>query len=320
MAGQQATSSGPSAAPSPAGNPFSSQPSGGGQPAANFGGQDAGGDFGGSDAGGGDGGAELSPQLQELIGGLQDEVSDLRGRYDQASRSASAAERQIEAIRAALGGGDADGGGNEPDVDKEFLDEFLEASLADKTKGGSGLPLTTKLAIRVTQQAQQLQDALKVINELKQRAEILSDPNLEIDRRAYLSMDSMVQNSVAKLYDGDIDKNVVHAINNKITADIQKLQKQAPEMWDRIRRNPEFQKRMVMAHIESVIPSRARQILRDDHIQRTPMSESELLDALREAKQKIPLNHPKRNQVIESIRQEILQSRFGRSMGAARRR
>ena len=99
--------------------------------------------------------------------------------------------------------------------------------------------------------------------------------------------------------------------SQKIINEVQRIQRERPDIWQQIRKNPEYQKRLVMHHVEQIIPPKARELLRNEKIQNTPMSNQDLWQAFREAGEKYKDNPTMRQKIQTSIRQEIISRKFG---------
>src|SRR5690606_33589360 len=93
-----------------------------------------------------------------------------------------------------------------------------------------------------------------------------------------------------------------------IVNEINRLKREDPGSWNRIRRNPRDQQAMVSHFVKLAIPPKARELMELDHIRSTDMSEAELMAAWQSAKEQYQKNpSPHWEQVISDLRGELLQ-------------
>lgn len=247
---------------------------------------------------------DLNTFMDEIRGGFEG-----MSREVQTARSeAQDAKDRISKIHSAFAEKDS----SEPEIDEvdSYADEVLAAHLEGMKNGQKGIPLTAKTAMLLQKTNAQLKEAMKIINDLKGRTDTLSDPNMEFDRRAYANLDMELQNTIEKVY-GKADAQIVGMASQKIINEVQRIQRERPDIWQQIRKNPEYQKRLVMHHVEQIIPPKARELLRNEKIQNTPMSNQDLWQAFREAGEKYKDNPTMRQKIQTSIRQEIISRKFG---------
>jgi hypothetical protein len=242
----------------------------------------------------------------EYLDSLSSEVKSLREEKSRMSSQMKEHGETLSRVKKAFGGEEKER--TPDDEDQDFLDMYLEEALEDQKKGGKGLPLTTKLAMELVAARKDLRAMKADMAKLGKGQEQLYDPNLQYDREAYGSLDMQVQNSLHSIY-GEINPYMFDSVTKAMADEIKTLKAQKPQVWAEIRRNPEYQKRMAMHFVSKSVPPKARQIMEDERERNTPMTMKELNQAMREADEIRDVGQ--RTKIKESIRQKILEERFG---------
>ena len=121
-------------------------------------------------------------------------------------------------------------------------------------------------------------------------------------------MDNMLQGMVEQVY-GEQNAGQYQAIAGAINQEIQRLQREDPENWAKVKRNPNFQKSMVNHFVQKAIPPRARQILHQEQIKSEPVTENELLAAMQEARETIS-NPEKLAETIQTLREAYWEVKY----------
>lgn len=209
--------------------------------------------------------------LQEENEGLKSKTSELETKHKETSQV-------LDRIKSAF----SDGSDNiDPeDADKQFLDHYLEAAL-EAEKQGRPIPLTAQLAVKLVEEKKRSRSIEAKMSKLEQQLQAISDPNMGYDNKAYADIDMTMQQAFEDLY-GEVNPELMKAAANMAIKEVQRLQKTAPEKWDRIRRNDNLKKNFGMYFVEKVIPPKARQILNAEKLKNTPMNRAEILAAHRE--------------------------------------
>ncbi len=204
------------------------------------------------------------------------------------------------------------------------IDQYLEAALAAE-RAGKPIPLTVNAAIKGLQfKIEALNDKKahqKEMADMKAQLARLSDPGNRIDEQAFSAMDSHLTSALHTIYGpGDEDtKNLqFEAISKQIGKEIRDLRKEDPEMWDRIRRDKNAQNKMVNHFVKKSIPPRARQIMEEDEIRRTPLGIGELRAAWNEAKE-LAVKKPDMQRHADDIRRELLSRLMEKNLGGGAR-
>lgn len=205
------------------------------------------------------------------------------------------------------------------------MDQYLEAAIEAERKG-SPIPLTVNSAIsNLKHQIRYVKDQQAWAaerEEMKAKIKELSNPSARIDEAAYNNMDSLIQSSLQQIFGNDQETIDVQfdAVSKHLIREIKDLRKNDPETWDRIRRDRNAQVKMVNHFVQKNIPPRARQLVEEDRIKRTPLSEGELLSAFREAKELYKKDPSTQNKnLLSEIRGTLLAQRFDKSMGKGNR-
>jgi hypothetical protein len=206
------------------------------------------------------------------------------------------------------------------------MDQYIQAAI-DAERAGRPIPLTANAAIKslkfqISQiQRNEAKDA--EIAALQRQLKEQGNPARQIDVQAYSNIDGHLMSALKTVYGADF--NIMphfNAIGGQIVDEIKQIQREEPETWDRIRRDPTYQRKMVNYFVEQSIPPKARQLLQEEQIRQTPLTGQDLHAAWRETKEllsKDPQNGALRKQLGE-IREQLLSTVVGRNMPGAGRR
>ena len=243
--------------------------------------------------------------LESLKGDIEGVKEDVKSKSEKIDRSAKMAERLERVFR-----DEADDSNlSDDEKDARFLKQFKEAAEADKKAGGSGLPLTTRLAEENAELKKQMREIQKSLAALGNKHETSQSPEFKYDQAAFEKIDMQVQDSINSIY-GEIDQNLFEAVSKDIVKEVKRLKEQSPKTWEEIRRSPEMIRRMSMYFVEKKIPPRAREMLNAEKEQSTPMTMKELDQAFKEADS---IKDPRaRGEVRAAIRQKKLEMSFNR--------
>lgn len=285
-----------------------------------------------------EGGADLD--FQDLFSQQQQELQTTKKTAERSARDLDAlrqkteqSEQTMAKLRAALTGEDEGGVGADPYAAEIAglegqLDEYLQAAI-DHERKGTPIPLTINSAVNsIKFQIRALQKE-KVLEERNKKLEAqiaqLSNPANAIDQTAYSNIDSAVINSLNSVFGAGDEyadqKNAqFQAVTAQIADEIRDLKTTDPDMWDRIRRDRNAQVKLVNHFIKKNIPPKARQLMEEDEIKRTPLSYDELMNAFREAKELAASGKdPRAQQMVSQIRQELLSRVWDKNAGKSSR-
>lgn len=293
------------ASPAPSANPSGSQPQGGsGAPSPSPGGQG--------------GGFDPTEAIREARQARQ-ENSRLRSSFDSHSQEFNKTKETLDRVRQAFVPEERNAA-PDPVADLEQqMDYYLEQAMEAKARG-QAIPLTTNLALRFFQaqiENHKTQKALlDQIAELKGGVDQANDPQKSVNDFAYAQMENQIQNQLDQLYGTDprqqgTKANVYSSVVNTIQQDLLELQEKAPHVWDKVRRNPQQLAKIVQGAVQSIVPPRALELIQNEHLQNTPMSEGELWAAWRQVDKRTDLTPVQRQQLKEDIRVDLVQVKYG---------
>ncbi len=269
----------------------------------------------------------------------QKELADLRGKHGETSRTIELMRKKTDAqegtlakLRQAFVPESApDYKAPDPVQDKvgkleQELDFYIQKGF-EAEKGGSPIPLTIQSAIRdITGQIEYLRESSeqkRTIAELQAKLNQQADPQRQLDGQAYQHIDGFLVRALDTLYGPGDD--TLEAKNSQWTAaiqrlkaEVQNLQQNHADVWDKARRSPEKLQRLVNHVVTQNMPPKARQIIETERLRSEPITEKELWTALTEAK-RIP-DPKKREQTATMIRREIWASKFNKGAGRSQRR
>lgn len=207
----------------------------------------------------------------------------------------------------------------------QLMDHYLAQDLDMQKKHGQGMPLTTNLAVEFFEHAMEQESrwdqAQSELAELKNLVKQLTNPMNRLADNAYASIDSSVIDALETIYGRgedamDVKRAQYGAVSQLVGNELKRLRQEEPDLYEEVIRDPKKQARLARHFVERNLPPRARQMIQEDAIKRTPMSNAELMQAFREAGQ---MQDPdQRAKVREKIRQEMLMSKFGGGQGNLR--
>jgi uncharacterized protein YukE len=266
---------------------------------------------------------------EALIAEARGEVERVRGEQSRTQQELQNVRGEFDRVRRAFSG-DKDTSEPSPFQKKKSqfvsdLDLVLQKSLEHERKGNP-LPLTTKIGADFYQNAAEVSETLEAyqtkIAELEAQMRALQSPERNLDTQAATSMEGMIQSAMATIYGEDAENSQIRdgqfdVIAKMIGREIKDLRQNDPDAWNRIRRHPESQRKLVQHFVMKAVPPKARALLEQEHLQNTPMTNDELWTAYREAKEQIQggNEHPAIRKAYENIREEILERQFAGKKG-----
>jgi hypothetical protein len=267
------------------------------------------------------GGAE-TPDFNAMLEALQaDRENESRTwgeKYSQLESKHQQTQQTIDKIRQAFA---PDGGEERSPTEQRIaqfeaqLDHYMQAAI-EAERRGQPIPLTTNLAIQLFQgkieQEREREQWTRELSALKRGLQQAIDPDTQIDNQTYQNLDTLVLQAMDTLYGkepNDIKSFQFQSVAKAVGAEIRDLKKNDPELWHEIRRDPGRQAKMVQWIVKQTIPPKAREIMQEEHIRKTPMSTQELYQAFEEAN---AIEDPReRSRIRTAIRQEIVGRQFG---------
>lgn len=193
---------------------------------------------------------------------------------------------------------------------EQQLDYYIEQAMEAKNRG-QPIPLTANLAVELFQgkiDAHKREEALlRRIDQLEGGMKEQTDPRTAINQRAYADFDSHIKNGLERMFGTesrtlDARRTQFNAIGKQVADAVRELQRVAPQKWEEIARSPERIRQIAHNALRNNMPPKAVQMIEQENLRNTPMSQGELLQALKESKSiKDPV---KRAEIATQIRQE----------------
>jgi hypothetical protein len=270
---------------------------------------------------------DFRSQMAEPLQQSQREVGELR-------QQGQKTQQILDKMKKVLNG-DEDAAAVVDPIDQQIshlqgqVDNYIAAAI-EAERRGRPIPLTVNAALESFQgqisTLKQMKGLISSNKELAQKVDRFANPSAQIDNMAFSSLDSAVMNALNTVYgEGEDMQGVKEAQFKSITSligkEIRDLKENDPEIWDRIRRNPTDQKKLVAHFTKQVIPPRARQLLEEEQIKNTPLTLSDLKQAWEET---ADIEDPRaRKEIRDQLRPQILEhvwskSRKGGGGGRAR--
>jgi len=244
-------------------------------------------------------------------------VADLREGHKKTSRV-------LDNIRRAVVGDESKAAEADPADAKiahyqQQIDQYIAAAVQAERQGRP-IPLTVNAAIESLQGLIAQTEENKLLRErlgkMESQVARVSDPSHNINMAAYSSIDSQVQNALNTIYGSgdeysDVKTAQFQAISNLIIKEVKELQSEEPDVWERSRRNPVDQKKLVNHFVKQVMPPKARQLMEEDDIRKTPLTLADLQQAWEESKDL--KNEAQRKEIQGQLRPQILEMVYSRS-------
>ncbi len=272
------------------------------------------------------GGFDPSEAIREARQARQ-ESSRLRSSFDSHSQEFNKTKETLDRVRQAFVPEERNAA-PDPVADLEQqMDYYLEQAMEAKSRG-QAIPLTTNLALRFFQAQienhKTQQKLLQQIDDLKGGVDQANDPQKSVNDFAYAQMENQIQNQLDSLYGTDprqqgVKANVYQGVVRALQADLMELQEKAPHIWDKVRRNQQQLAQIVQRAVQGIVPPRAMELIQNEHLQNTPMKEGELWAAWHQAKARTDIPPREKQELLESIRIDLIQAKYG-SKSPGRRR
>lgn len=274
------------------------------------------------------------PDYREAFARSQKELDELRGKHSETSRTldvlrkkSDGAEQTLNKLRQVF----VPEQDQTPDpVESEVakleaaLDYYIQKGF-EAEKAGSPIPLTVDNAIRQIQhQISSLRKTSQLeatVAKLEKQLQQTQDPQRQLDGQAYQQIDGFLVRALDTMYGtGDealMAKNAAWTANiQQLKAEVQNLQQNHPDVWDKARRSPEKLQRLVHHIVQQSMPPRARQIIETERLRKEPITMKELWKAHSEAGQ--IQNTRERAKIQTQIRQAIWAQKWQRNRSNAR--
>lgn len=216
---------------------------------------------------------------------------------------------------------------------KDLTREIDHAVLSNIQAGGNGMPLTSKVAYELSETAEHIlsenQELRKELNELKNKTQLQSDPNYRGITTIQDNAELLISDAVDALY-GTPDANDPRA---NLTAKMKDHQKDSfhalvsDHINDLIQKNdikaikalqkPTNLRALISELGESVLPPKARDVLKAEALANRPPDPQALYAEMREANQKAkeaktPAEQRQWEDIATRARRRYLGTRFGK--------
>lgn len=267
---------------------------------------------------------ELDDEFMEEFTATKDELVKARKEIDELKKTTGAHKQFTEGLKNLV----SPDGGKETDPDQAELHE-LESSLDELIEefkkaeaSGRPMPLTQKTskksltaAINIKKREIELK---KKIEAMETKVDLLTDPLYAKDQDTYKSLGKLLGKQMDQLYGPGFEneaqkKGMSDAVVEQVNVEINRLKKEDPDAWRRVQGDETLQKNLVNYYVERNIPPKARQIMEEQKLRDTPITDGQLHAAFKEAK---TLKDPKRREEMTTkIRREILSRRYGGKKG-----
>lgn len=209
------------------------------------------------------------------------------------------------------------------------LDRLLdEASIQDQRRGGSGLPLTTKIGKQLSDFARSAieknSNLEREIQDLKRRVDTENSPAFRDFQKTISGAETFVEDALEALYPGDEHKDV-KGYQSSAVMDL--VKREIRDMVDKNEidnikklKNPKVVREMVNHFMAQILPPKVRTMLDNERIANTPETEESLLANLKEAQEKFKGAKTKKEQEqYGRIAKEIRGKYFAEKMSANKR-
>lgn len=196
----------------------------------------------------------------------------------EARKTAAEAQQNTEQLLNKLKQVFADEQTEQDDWYKEILSAALEAE-----KQGYPIPLTLKISTELKKTQEENKKLLKIIEELKQKAEMAADPESYADMQAYTTIDALIDRHLQQAYRGQAPEQVKTAIIQDLKQRILWDKQNNPESWRKVRQDPHLLDKVVRASIANFVPTIAKEAL-DEYVgEREEYDAETIFEAIKEA-------------------------------------
>lgn len=246
-------------------------------------------------AGEGQGGQESGGETQDFFKRFQAEIHDVRHRSESSERRAAAAERRLQEVGRMLSG-------EEPATKDQmaWFDNILNVAF-EAEKNGQPIPVTVEIATQLAQTQKQLAEAMQLVEALKKGQRELADPVTTQENQTYQNIDDLISSRVEEFY-GEENPHISAAIANAVVEEIKDMRENDPDLWKKVMKNRAYQQKLVDHFASQVVPKGAKRLISEVQEVTTPVTMSDLQQAMAEAKQ---VQDPAlRSEIMTALRQQ----------------
>lgn len=165
-----------------------------------------------------------------------------------------------------------------------WYDDVLRTAL-EAEKAGQPIPLTLKISTELLQAQKQNAAMMKELAELKQRENIKSNPEFQMNQAAFTQIDQYMAQTLDSAFEGNIPKQIAMAVTQDLVEKITEEQRTNPQRWNKIRSSPQMMQQIVQNAVGQFIPPRARAIAEQYQTENQQYTAEDALTAINEAKE-----------------------------------
>ncbi len=260
--------------------------------------------------------ADYEERFEEQGGLLQQTQQQLRDVQGQHGETTEVLQRLKEALNGPQQGRQATPDDAELEQLNAKIDHYLQVAIAAE-RAGKPMPVTIQghvdaLTTAVAHRRELM--AIKAENaSTKQQLARLTNPAFQVDQQAFASMDGMLMGAMQTFFGDDPEMSSVRdaqfkSVAGLISSEINRLKAEEPDIWERVRRNPADQRKLVNHFAQKAIPPAARNLMQQQQIQNTPITYNDLKQAWQESQQ---IEDPvRRAKIQDHLRPQLLSGMF----------
>jgi hypothetical protein len=190
-----------------------------------------------------------------------------------------------------------------------WYDDVLRTAM-EAEKAGQPIPLTLKISTELLEAQKQNAAMMKELEALKQRENIKSNPEFQMNQAAFTQIDQYMAQTLEHAFEGNIPKQIAAAVTQDLVEKITEEQRVNPQRWAQIRTNPQMMQTIVRNAVSQFIPPEARRIANQHHTENQEYSAQDALNAINEAKELLQQEEVRNNPALSrKIEQAMQKSR-----------
>lgn len=228
-----------------------------------------------------DEGGQGQGQGETAPGITPEQLAQLQQMVGESNQRATNAEGVVAKLREAL---DPNAGKQDQGPDFGWYDDILNIA-EQRNSQGQGIPVTVELATRLKETLEKSTQQEKAITELTNLVKQNLNPENLHDQRTYADLDATISETLRMVYGEDESAEFREFVNAKVAKEVHETRTKHPEVWKRLRQDPQLQKKLVKHTVRSLIPKELQARLKEEHLRNTPMTKEELVQAFAQADQ-----------------------------------
>lgn len=261
---------------------------------------------------------EASLAFLEEFEGTKAELGALKSQMSKLSKESDDHSRFKEGLRNFV----APGSKKDVDPDVAELSE-IEADLSEMIellneakRQGKEYPITakTKKALEQVVRAKKNEIELKKrLGSVETKIDQANNPQVKAENATFDNLNSILRSSMDTLFGAGFEMQEqkdgnAYSISKQVDKHINELRNNDPDAWAQIVGNKKHQERLINFFVEKNIPPRARQILAEQKLKETPITEEFLWASFREADG--IKDAEERAKIKTKLRQDILEIHY----------